>query len=119
MLKQNGFNMSALFSAFNYGRAWARKSGLTDEGRVNRSLSYLMSGDAQEAWKKYSTTLKNCKCPDHTGYVIDEESGEVKASWTPKYPICKHIFALMIATKHNVILEQEGIAGQVEVAIAA
>ena len=93
--KSNGnkknYNPSALMSAFNYGKHWARRTGIADTRRVDRALSYLMSGEAEEKWEEYATTTSRCDCPDH----------QFRGNF------CKHIMSLMIEMKHDQIMNAE------------
>lgn len=97
MLKANGYNMSALFSAYNYAKNWARRTGITTEGRVDSALSYLMSGMAQQKWMEYATSGSDrrwtCRCPDH----------EIRNIY------CKHILARMIEVKYRELMIESGL----------
>lgn len=87
------YNPSALMTAYNYGKSWASNSGLTTTDRVDRAFGYLMSGEAEDKWQEYVTTIHSCQCPD----------SQFRGA------ICKHSVALMIATKHDQIMKSEGL----------
>lgn len=91
------YNPSALMSAYNYAKAWARRTGLTTTDRVDRAFGYLMSGEAAEKWSEYGTDGKGrswtCLCPDR----------QYRGS------LCKHILSAMIDRKHDDLLESEGL----------
>ena len=85
-------NMSATMTVYNRAKAWARSSGLTDEGRVNRALGILKAeGALERAVVKYGATTSECFCPDN------QHSGNV----------CKHRIALMLYVRHQQILNDE------------
>ncbi len=85
-------NMSATMSAYNAAKAWARRSGLTDEGRVNRALGILKKKDALErAIVKYGATVDECLCPSNQHSDL----------------ICKHRVAVMMFKKHQRIMNDE------------
>ncbi len=88
---QKNLNPSALMSAYNHGKSWAKRTGLADTKRVDRAFGYLMSGEASEKWSEYATTTTRCDCPDH----------QFRGSY------CKHILSLLIATKHDQIMDEE------------
>ena len=77
---------SALFSAYNAAKKWARKTGLTDEGRIDRALGIIRSGALEEKIAEYSTTKTNCYCLDKRGLI------------------CKHVMAVLIQLKANEII---------------
>ena len=77
---------SALFSAYNEAKKWARRSGLTDEGRVNRAFGIVRSGKLEEKIAEYATTKTACHCPDRRGLI------------------CKHRMAILIQLKANEII---------------
>lgn len=86
-------NMSATFSAFNLARNWARRSGLTDEGRVNRALGILKKkGAFERAIVKYNATVDHCDC-------YDSQSG--------RSFICKHRIAVMMFKKHQRLMNAD------------
>jgi hypothetical protein len=84
-------------TAYNYAKWYGKRTGQFETGRVDRALSYLMSGKAEPAWEKYQTTLRDCGCPDRQGAVADEH-GDIKASWKG-VQFCKHMIAQMIDRK--------------------
>lgn len=55
---------SQIFKGWNASRKAIQK-GIADEGRVNRALGYLQSGEAFTKWEEYGTSLAACGCPDH------------------------------------------------------
>ncbi len=86
-------NMSATMTVYNLAKAWARRSGLTDEGRVNRALGILKKQDALErAIMKYGATVDHCDCPD-------SQSGRGQ--------VCKHRVAVMMFKRHQRIMNDE------------
>lgn len=91
--QQAPYNPSALMTAYNLGKNWARRTDLTTTDRVDRAFGYLMSGDASSKWMDYATTADSCDCPDSQYRGI----------------ICKHSIALMIAEKHDRIMKREGL----------
>lgn len=85
-------NMSATMTVFNLARTWARRSGLTDEGRVNRALGILKKeGALERATMKYDALVDRCNCPDAANQPL----------------ICKHRIALLMFKKHQRIMNDE------------
>lgn len=85
-------NMSATMTVFNLARTWARRSGLTDEGRVNRALGVLhKQGALERAIVKYGATVDYCQCPDASHQEL----------------VCKHRVAVMMFKRHQRILNDE------------
>lgn len=90
------YNLSALMSAYNYAKTWARRTGLTTEDRVDRALGYMMSGEAPEKWIEYRTHVRKhnrdwvCGCRDH--YY--------------RGSICKHILSKMIDIKYHALMDE-------------
>ena len=85
-------NVSATMTVYNHARTWARRSGLTDEGRVNRALGILKkSGELERAVVKYGATVDECLCPSN-------EHSDL---------ICKHRVAVMMYIRHQRILNDE------------
>ncbi len=85
-------NMSATMSAYNAAMTWARRSGLTDEGRVNRALGILKAkGALERAIVKYDATVDECLCPSNAHSDL----------------ICKHRVAVMMFKKHQRIMNEE------------
>lgn len=91
MSKRNGYEMSSLMSAYNFAKHWGKSSGLFDSARVDRALSYLMSGECDDAWEKYATHGSgrewSCECPDR----------QYRGSF------CKHIISRMVSVKYSEI----------------
>jgi hypothetical protein len=78
----SNLNMSLHFEIYNSALAWARRTGLTDVGRVNRALGILKKpGALDRAVVEYSTTRNTCACPDMRGLI------------------CKHRLAMMMWTR--------------------
>jgi len=78
----SNLDMSLHFSVYNSALAWARRTGLTDAGRVRRALGILKRpGALDRALELYSTTRTSCECPDGRGLV------------------CKHRLALQMWTR--------------------
>lgn len=85
-------NMSATMTVYNLAKTWARRSGLTDEGRVNRALGILKKDGALErAIVKYEATVDYCECPDAANQGL----------------ICKHRVAVMMFKRHQCIMNDE------------
>lgn len=84
-------NQSALMSAYNYGKHWAKRTGLADTKRIDKALGYLMSGEAEKKWMEYATTTERCDCPDHQYRGV----------------YCKHMLSKMIDIKHDQIMDEE------------
>ena len=85
-------NMSATMTVFNLARTWARRSGLTDEGRVNRALGILKrEGALERAIVKYGATVDECLCPSNQHSDL----------------VCKHRVAVMMFKKHQRIMNDE------------
>jgi len=83
-------NQSALMSAYNYAKHWAKRTGLADTKRVDRALGYLMKENASLKWSEYATTIKSCDCPDH----------QFRGNY------CKHILSKMIQVKHDQLMAE-------------
>ena len=74
-------DLSLHMEVYNSARAWVRRTGLTDEGRLNRALGILKKpGALDRAVLEYGTTVGQCSCPDQ----------EIRGL------ICKHRLALMM-----------------------
>ena len=85
-------NMSATMTVYNLAKTWARRSGLTDEGRVNRALGILKKeGALERAVEKYGATTDHCGCPDAANQPL----------------ICKHVVALLLFKKHQRMMNDE------------
>lgn len=91
-MRMQGYLQSALWSAYNYCKAYGKKSGLWDKKRVDRALGYLMDGSAAAKWSEYATMFDRCDCPDST----------------IRRATCKHSLSLMISKKYEQICETEG-----------
>jgi hypothetical protein len=91
-MRMQGYLQSALWSAYNYCKAYGKTSGLWDSKRVDRALGYLMDGSAAAKWAEYETTIDTCFCPDST----------------IRKATCKHSLSLMISKKYEQICEAEG-----------
>jgi hypothetical protein len=92
MTAKKNYNQSALMSAYNYGKSWARRTGIATTDRVDRAFGYLMSGNAEGKWEEYQTTTESCQCPDHQYRSV----------------FCKHIMSFLINAKHDEIMIDEG-----------
>jgi hypothetical protein len=80
----SNLQMSVEMSVYNHARTWVRRSGMSDDGRVNRALSIVKTkGALDQAIAKYDTTANSCECPDNL------HSGN----------ICKHRLAVMMTIK--------------------
>ncbi|KKM08256.1 hypothetical protein LCGC14_1725720 [marine sediment metagenome] len=84
------YNPSALMSAYNYARHWAKRTGLTDTSRVDRAFGYLQTGEAMGKWREYNTTVRDCNCPDR----------RVRGNR------CKHSLSKMIHIKHQQLMAE-------------
>lgn len=91
-MRTNGYHQSVLFSAYNYCKHYGRKTGLWTRDRVDRALSYLMTGEAEAKWAEYQSTFKSCECPDSQYRKV----------------ICKHSLSKMIDEKYRQLCEAEG-----------
>lgn len=80
----SNLDMSLQMEVYNRALAWARRTGLSDDGRVNRALGILKtSGAIERAEAEYAATVDHCECPDaqYNGVV------------------CKHRIALMMKAR--------------------
>ena len=84
------FNLSALFSAYNYAKNWARKNPDTEPAYADRALGMIMSGKYDEKIEQYSTTKDRCFCP------------------TRHVPVGKHRVMVMIRIKHDQLMIASG-----------
>ena len=57
-------NTGDLVSSYNKVRAFAKRTGIFDEGRVNRAWGILMSCKLNDKVEQYGSTMKTCDCPD-------------------------------------------------------
>ncbi|MBA7528375.1 hypothetical protein ES705_20558 [subsurface metagenome] len=83
MREDLGVSLSSLMSAYNDARWYARKTGMMEEGRVNRAWGYIMAGKVREKQEQYRSTLTACDCRDK----------EIRQMW------CKHNIMLQIVAK--------------------
>lgn len=74
---------SYLMSAYNFARAYGKKSGQWDAGRVNRAWGYLMDQRLWEKSEEYASSASECECYD------------ARISFNT----CKHMIAHMILEK--------------------
>ena len=86
---RKNFNTSALWSAYNYAKNWARNNPDTEPEYVDRALGMIMAGKYDEKVDQYNTTKDRCHCP------------------TRHVRVCKHQVMVMVTIKHDQIMEEE------------
>ncbi|MGH9158159.1 MAG: hypothetical protein ACRD1K_20510 [Acidimicrobiales bacterium] len=78
----SNLDMSLQMQVYNSALAWAKRTGLSDPGRVNRAFGILKRpGALDRAVTEYSATRTECECPDRRGLI------------------CKHRLAMMMWTR--------------------
>jgi hypothetical protein len=82
-------NLSALFTAYNQAKWYAKRTGEFDVGNVDRALGLLMAHRLDEKRGEYNFDFRHCDCPDAT----------------IRKRVCKHQIALQIQAKHDRIME--------------
>jgi hypothetical protein len=80
----SNLDMSLQMQVYNSALAWARRTGLTDDGRVNRALGILKKpGALERAETEYGATVDGCDCPDSQFNGV----------------VCKHRIAVMMQVR--------------------
>jgi len=83
-------NLSALFTAYNQAKWYAKRTGEFDVGNVDRALGLLMAHRLDEARREYAFGFRHCDCPD----------AQIRKR------TCKHSIALMVQKRHDEIVEE-------------
>ena len=83
MKASNLADRSKLMGKYNKAKAYARRTGLLEEKRVNRAWGLIMADKLDEKVEQYGTRLHWCGCPD--SQMRDQT--------------CKHQIGLMIVSR--------------------